>query len=76
MDKADLVGVVTALTERIDVFGSNEDEKVKNMTKSKTHFLGDSKEDYINGKLMTWVNDLPDLTKIYTKDDILKAFDM
>lgn len=76
LDKADLVGVVTALTERIDVFGSNEDEKVKNMTKSKTHFLGDSKEDYINGKLMTWVNNLPDLTKIYTKDDILKAFDM
>ena len=39
-------------------------------------FSNKEKEDYINGKLMTWVNNLPDLTKIYTKDGIFKAFDM
>lgn len=76
LDRADLVGAVTALTERIDVFGNSEDEKVKNMTKSKTHFLGDSKEDYINDKLITWISNLPNLTKIYTKEDIFKAFDL
>ncbi len=39
-------------------------------------FSNKEKEDYINDKLMTWVNNLPDLTKIYTKEEFLKAFNI